>query len=351
MRKLPKSIACGFILALFGSWPLPAQTPGNVPAAGGAAADKTTPDGQAPSDVMKKLLDLVHAGKYLEAQQLTSGLLLAYPDDQRLIKGQALIAKLLSPADLTSPDLAGNAPGQLGLSANPEALTGMDKVDFSALIELARQAQQTADLAEQKKLLQQFMQQSSAFLAKHPSETLLWQLRAASAISLNDPAGGYDAGEKLLAAGAADGNDANALRILAQLRNKGWLDQQGARQQAAEITRYDWILGTWGLHFTRVSDRGKVTFSGDEKLEFSRADSEVLGYVVADNGVKDPKPRMRGTLLDSGEIRWEIVHSPGWQSVLSSELANDKKTFTVSFPVVLANKKGQEIATWSLHKN
>ena len=350
MRKLPKSIVCGFLLALFGSCPLPAQTPGNVPAAGGAA-EKTTPDGQAPSDIMKKLSDLVHVGKYVEAQQLTSGLLLAYPGDQRLIKGQALIAKLLSPADSASPDLPSNAPAQPALSANPVSLTGMDKIDYSALLELAHQAQQTTDLPEQNKLLRQFMEQSRVFLLKHPSETLLWQIRAASAISLNDPADGYDAGQKLLAAGAADGNDANAFRILTQLRNKGWLDQEGARQQAAEITKYDWVLGTWGLHFTRVNDRGKVTFSGDEKLEFSRADSEVLGYMVADNGVKDPKPRMRGTLLDSGEIRWEIVHSPGWQSVLSCDLANDKKTFTVSFPVILANKKGQEIATWSLHKN
>jgi hypothetical protein len=30
---------------------------------------------------MKKLSDLVHAGKYTEAQQLTAALLLAFPDD------------------------------------------------------------------------------------------------------------------------------------------------------------------------------------------------------------------------------------------------------------------------------
>jgi hypothetical protein len=37
--------------------------------------------------------------------------------------------------------------------------------------------------------------------------------------------------------------------------------------------------------------------------------------------------------------------------VLTCDIASDKKTVTVSFPVILPNKKGQETATWFLHKN
>jgi hypothetical protein len=345
MRKLAASLIFPFSLALVPASRLLAQIPASAPAVATAAAKKTSPAAQAPDDVMKKLSDLVHAGKYSEAQQLTAGLLLAYPEDPRLIKGQALIEKLLSPAPTSGQ------PAQSATSANAKALTGMDKVNFSALLELARQAQETTDVSQQKTLLQQFMDQSDVFLRKHPAQMLLWQLRAVSAISLNDPRAGYDAGQKLIAAGAADSADPNLLRLLAQLKNKGWLDKQSAEQQAAEIGKYSWVIGTWGLHFSRVNQRGQVTVSGDEKVEFSRDDSLLLAYIVSDGGVKEPKPRMRGTMLDSGEIRWEIVHSPGWQPVLTCDIASDKKTVTVSFPVILPNKKGQETATWFLHKN
>jgi|HubBroStandDraft_4_1064222.scaffolds.fasta_scaffold1608879_2 hypothetical protein len=41
--------------------------------------------------------------------------------------------------------------------------------------------------------------------------------------------------------GAADCNDPALQRLLAQLKNKDWLDKQKAEKQA----KYDWILGTW----------------------------------------------------------------------------------------------------------
>jgi hypothetical protein len=186
----------------------------------------STPSGQAPDEMTKKITDLVHAGKYAEAQTLTDGLLIAYPDDQRLIKAKALIEKLLAQGGSTGVAPA-NQPVQPVAATNTEQLTGMDKVDYNALIVLARQAQQSTDLDMQKNLLTQFMDQSSPFLQKHPEQLLLWQLRAASAISLNDPLAGYEAGQKLLAAGAADSSDPALQQLLGQLRNKAWLDKQG----------------------------------------------------------------------------------------------------------------------------
>jgi hypothetical protein len=118
-------------------------------------------------------------------------------------------------------------------------LTGMDKVDYNALIDLVRQAQQTTDLTEQTRLLDQFMEQSSVFLRQHPNQLLLWQLRAVSAITLDQPMIGYEAGQKLLAAGAAESNDSSLLSLLGQLKNKGWLDRQQAEtlQAAADEER------------------------------------------------------------------------------------------------------------------
>jgi len=201
-----------FVLVLGVLSPLYAQTDA-------AAANSAAAPVQAPDDMTRKITDLVNARKYAEAQRLTTGLLVAYPDDQRLIKAQALIEKLLTPGSSANAE-SESQPAQPAAN-NGEEFTGMDKIDYNALIELAREAQQATDLTEQSKLLKQFMDQSSSFLEKHPDQILLWQLRAASAISLNQPMAGYTAGEKLIGAGAANSNDANLQRLLGQLRNKG----------------------------------------------------------------------------------------------------------------------------------
>lgn len=221
----------------------------------------------APDDVTRKITDLVDAGKYAEAQQLTAGLLVAYPNDERLVKARALIEKLRTgtPSASTTPE-----PDPLSAKAvQPEAvpLTGMDRVNYNALIELMKQAQQTTDLDEQKRLLQQFMVQRNAFLEgfeenhalfeefkqynqtsdpevksklrdecqaetnlivkKHPEQMLLWKLSAAAAISLNQPREGYAAGHWLLAYGAADSNDPAVQALMGQLKNKDWLTTRG----------------------------------------------------------------------------------------------------------------------------
>ena len=224
------------------------------PAAPNTEAASPATLAQAPDDVTTKITGLVNAGKYAEAQQLTTGLLLAYPDDHRLLKAKALLEKLLAPAGSanatpgSNPPTTNVAPAQSATATNAQPLTGMDKVDYNALIELARQAQQTTDISQQKTLLQQFMTDSAAFLQRHPDQMLLWQLRAAAAISLNDPTQGYEAGQKLIVGGAADSNDPSLQRLLGQLKNKGWLDKKGAEEaqhlaQARELAER--FRGVW----------------------------------------------------------------------------------------------------------
>jgi len=335
MKKTSKSFILGFLVVLIFLPPLYAQTAANAPADSNAApagttAANPTPAGQAPDDVMKKLSDLVHAGKYPEAQQLTAGLLLAYPDDQRLIKAKTLLDKLPATAGSANAAAAGNPPASNAPSAQPNAndekLTGMDKVDYNALIELARQAQQNTDLKQQKASLNQFMDQSSPFLQKHPNEMMLWELRAASAMSLDDPMAGYEAGQKLLAMGAADSNDSNLQRLLAQLKNQGWLDRQAAEKDA----KYDWILGTWNVSWS-VNWHGRRLVSPliadgrglDE--EFSISGSIIEGYEISAAGEKSTEPKMRGTILDSGEIRWERYFSP------SGERYHSQGTYVINY--------------------
>jgi len=235
LNKVAESFIRGASVALICIVSLHAQTGTTAPA--GTTAVTAA---QAPERMTTKITELVHAGRYAEAKQLTTGLLVAYPDDQRLIKAKELLEKLLAPtAAATAP--SGDQRSNTVLPAQPAAnkteshLTGMDKVDYDSLIELGREAQQTTDLEEQKKLLQQFMEKSSPFLQKHPDEMLLWQLRAAGAISLDDSLAGYEAGQRLLAAGAADNGDPNVGRLLAQLNLKGWMDEQFLEKHRATL--------------------------------------------------------------------------------------------------------------------
>jgi hypothetical protein len=89
-------------------------------------AANPAPAGQAPDDVMKKLSELVRAGKYTEAQQLTAALLLAFPDDHRLIKAKELLDKALVTAKnkVLPPPIAGSAsvtPARTGIDAHSSA--------------------------------------------------------------------------------------------------------------------------------------------------------------------------------------------------------------------------------------
>jgi hypothetical protein len=347
MKKLSKLFTLACVLVLLSLSPLHAQTTTNAPADATAATSVPT---QAPDDVTNKITNLVHDGKYVEAQQLTTGLLLAYPDDQRLIKAKALLDKML--------DVASAQP-----TANPNAqpLAGMDKVDYDALIELAKQARQTTDLEQQNTLLLQFMDQSSLFLSKYPTAMLLWQLRAAAAINLNDPAAGYEAGQSLL---NADSNDANVRRLLAQLKNKGWLDKQGAESQA----KYGWILGTWSVSWSlgdeNPSHKGERGFGGGSQQTpgsnpvwaevaerrhppaahgnyanevFRKSGSVIEGYNISDSGVRSAEAVMRGTILDSGEISWERYFSPSGEVAVSDHsVGNNARLVQVGYREIQA---------------
>jgi hypothetical protein len=281
---------------------------------GASATTTTAPTAQAPDDVLKKLSDLVHARKYAEAQQTVAALLLLYPGDQRLIKAQALLDNALAslkPAD--SPENA-NAPANSVASDQPladtnsERLTGMDKVDYHALIELARQAQQTTDLEQQKASLNQFLDQSTPFLQKHPRELLLWQLRAASALSLNEPMVGYEAGQQLLAMGAADSNDPNLQSLLGQLRNKNWLDQQGAEKLFAQ-QRYILVafLGEAADTPTHTDLRSAIS-SDMNKVLLSKYPSRQNRFVAPDP--RDPPPLLTLTFNIYGTALSPCTYSP-----------------------------------------
>jgi hypothetical protein len=63
---------------------------------------------------------------------------------------------------------------------------------------------------------------------------------------------GYEAGQKLLAMGAADSNDPSLQQLLAQLKNKGWLDKLAAEEaEEAEEAAKPWADPATGLIWTK----------------------------------------------------------------------------------------------------
>jgi hypothetical protein len=345
MKNVAKALIVGFALALIFLSQLRAQTAAKAPAGANATAANITPTGQAPDDVMKRLSDLVHAGKYAEAQQTVAALLILYPDDQRLVKAKVLLDTAYVTAGAPSGAPSANPP--TSNVASPQSvsnLAGMDKVDYSALVVLVRQAQQTDDLSQQNTLLRQFMDQSALFLQKHPNEMILWELRAESAISLNDPMPGYEAGQKLLAAGAADSSDTNLQQLLAQLKNKGWLDKKGIEDKERQA-KFAPVLGTWRGSFWAVAFSGGMVKADDVSYEFSKSGSVIEAHVISGAGVK-PGPWFKGTIIDSGEVRWEIL-SPrdGWKPATSWEIGEDK----TMMKVVYVDRKNKSIE-WSFRR-
>jgi hypothetical protein len=331
MRTVSKSFILGFLITPITPnclHSLRAQT-ANAPVANAATAT-TAPFGQAPDDATKKIAELVHAGKYAEAQQLTTGLLVAYPDDQRLIKAKALIEKLLAPAALADAGPASSQPIGNRVSAEPASLklTGMDKVEYNSLIELARQAQQqTADLEQQKASLKQFMDRSGVFLQKCPDQMLLWQLRAASALSLDDPMAGYEAGQKLLAAGAAESNDPNLQQLLSKLNLKGWLDKKkvdGERKRQADNAEAARLKMENDKYTFPVQREYAFHFSGSGRLTVNENDAAYDGPDGNNRFSKDNVreitvnyPRLRFSLKDGKSFSvvpddWMHMTAPIW---------------------------------------
>ncbi|MGZ5799416.1 MAG: hypothetical protein ACXWJK_14320 [Burkholderiaceae bacterium] len=348
MKKQLKHFHLILLLSIIFPPVLYAQMATNAPVVkANTAAAKTAQAGQAPDEVVKKLSNLVHAAKYDEAQQLIRGLLIAYPNDQRLIQAESLVDKLVASAKQGDSASGGSQPtnsiAQPAVSATPGQLTGMDKVEFNSLIEMAKEAEQNPNLEQQKASLIQFMNESRTFLLKYPDQVILWKFRALISLSLDQPDAGYEAGQKLLDAGAADSNDPTLQQLISQLKIKGWLNKEGvekAKQKIEEDKKYSWLIGTWtGTQswFSKAAfDYGqKQNIIKDEFIK-SAPGHGVMGFAFNANDVRNNTPSFNYTVLNLEEMslstNWKVnLHAPDpdWQPITSFALSSDKRTITI----------------------
>jgi len=88
---MKKILYITILLVFRNFFPLFAQTGGAPQLDTNTKVVQPVVSNQAPDDLLKKLSGLIHAGKYEGAQQLATGLLVAYPNDQRLIQAKALL--------------------------------------------------------------------------------------------------------------------------------------------------------------------------------------------------------------------------------------------------------------------
>ena len=167
-----------------------------------------------------------------QEQERLRNLALAKQQQERARRDAAAVAQTSAAlGQLLGADKAAEAApaaSQPAASAGQPSVTplkGMDRIEYNSLISLARQAQQATDLGQQRALLKHFTELSSPFLQRHPERILLWQIQIVSAMSLNDPISGYEAGQGLMAAGAADSDDPDLQQFLVQINLKGWFNK------------------------------------------------------------------------------------------------------------------------------
>jgi hypothetical protein len=204
------------------------------------------------------------------------------------------------------------------------------------------------DLEEQTKLLSQFMDQSRSFLERRPEQILLWQLRAQIAASEDDVWAGYEAGQRLLAAGAADSNDSALQNLMGELKNKGWFEREAAvaAKKQEELTKnYGWMRGKWSESFSipytyRAPDGFMSSMKTHtnpgvhvyrEEFDFSKSLPVIEAYILDDSGKTKWVPT-KFTLDGSGALRCELYidQEHAYKQATSCQIDENRKTITLS---------------------
>jgi hypothetical protein len=95
--------------------------------------------------------------------------------------------------------------------------------EYHRLLGVAARAAKTADLTERWDLYGNFLNDSRLYLHDHPDATRLWVMRAAASLQLNKPATGGEAGRILLGMPRRYRADPHVQKLIALIRQKGWL--------------------------------------------------------------------------------------------------------------------------------
>lgn len=206
----------------------PLPTAENVAPAATAAPVVSSDTAKIPDAQIRRLTDLISAGKIEEAAKVAEALVNFFPDDPRAAKYKSQIAALgatTSAAPSTPPSPGPPSASTPAAAAQP---TGRDRIVYNSTLLLLQQARESDNSNTRTSLLRRFLYESAPLADKYPTLLHLWQARAAVALELDEARPGILAGDNLLKLGAADSSDPALQNLLAQLHRKTWLDQDKA---------------------------------------------------------------------------------------------------------------------------
>jgi len=156
--------------------------------------------------------------------------------DQLVQREREKIAKQTASAAMSLPPASNPLP-----RATPHAqgLSPESRRRLEILRLILEDIDKSRTTVERRKFFEEFMAQSETFLTANPSNMTVWMLRAISAIELNQPHEGWEAGRKLIALGADNSKDRRLQSVMARLERKDWLtetDPGSSRKSAPSET-------------------------------------------------------------------------------------------------------------------
>jgi len=115
-----------------------------------------------------------------------------------------------------------------------QAITAAEMAKYDHCVTLAAQASKSTVPDERGVLYVNFLNESGAFLKDHPDATHLWVMRGATALALNKPDVGWEAGHNLLAMPAKEREEPHIQKLLTILGSKGWLGKDKPAEEKSD---------------------------------------------------------------------------------------------------------------------
>lgn len=157
-------------------------------------------------------------GKVAEARSALEFAKKLCPPDKTERLG-AVEAAIDEAAKTVSPNNALTQPVEV-----PAQLSGPAKRQRAALDLIVEEADAAKTSEGRQKLLAEYLEKSRVYVNDNPADVRVWLTRAVAAMELDLPSVGHAAGVKLTELHADESNNPNAVRVLAMLERKGWIN-------------------------------------------------------------------------------------------------------------------------------
>jgi len=134
------------------------------------------------------------------------------------------------------PTESAKSPTESSQTLAPPPATLAGPVTLDGLMMLFDKANKATNTEDRTDTYREFLQKGTDFAVAHPEQTNLWVKRAMSAMALDYPDAGWLAGKHLTALGLIHSEDADVLKLMVDLQQKGWLDPKRPKRDWKKYT-------------------------------------------------------------------------------------------------------------------